>query len=265
MTTATEKPKTRAAPGRAKATSAAAGLKSDKPLFVAVAGLLRNAWLTEEDHEHSGESDRLISVAIMVADNAPDGEQSGKSKGRAFDIAACINAARLIPGDTESPERSAYLAQVGIILAEITDATPSDVLHTSRPRPDLPLAKPATFARDLAFVHFEALCHMGCALAVLEMHADSANSAEIYGLRDLLRTYYAEADKAANEKAITQDSLEDMSSSLEIMGKLIQQSLEHSELDSVVLHAVDYLLCDAKAIADGDRERLQAPEGKHGN
>lgn len=265
MTTATEKPKARAASGRAKATPAAAGLKSDKPLFVAVAGLLRNAWLTAEDHAYSGDSDRLISTAIMLADSAPTDEDLGKGQNRAFDIAACINAARLVPGDAESPERTAYLAQVGIILAEITETAPEQILHTNVQRPARTAPTTASLDRDIGLIHFDALCYMGCALAVLEMHADSANSAAIYGLRDLLRTYYAEADKAANEKAITQDSLDDMSSSLESMGQLIQQSLEHGDLDSVVLHAVDYLLCDAKAIADGDRERLQAPEGKHGN
>lgn len=259
-TTAITRP-ARAASSRAKPAPFPANSESYKPLFVAISDLLNQAWATDESHAYSGESDRLLGVAAGLAAAAPKEETTQDSRCRAFDIGACINAARLVPGDVESSERSALLGQVAAILTEITEV--SDCIRTNVPRPELPTAKVTVGARDAALIHFDALCYMDCAQAVLDLHADNANSAAIYGLRDLLRTYYARVDKAADGGTVTQDDLEEVSSSLEIICSLIQQSLECSELDSVVLHAVDYLLCDAKAIADGERD--EAKKAPHEN
>ncbi len=55
----------------------------------------------------------------------------------------------------------------------------------------------------------DALCHMGAALGVLELHAERAGSAMVCAARDLLRGYHASADLAvASLQAGDPDRLE---------------------------------------------------------
>lgn len=254
MTAVATAPKSRAAKPRAQAAPAPAETlpASYASLFAMAAQLLEKAWLTDEPHAFSGESDRLLSIAARLARAAPKNESYEDSQGRAYDIAACINAARLVPGDVESAERSVLIGQVATILGEIAETTPNDILRTNVPRPALPNSPAKPDKLHLEFMHFDALCYLGCALEVLELHVKNEEKAALYGLRDLLRQYYEKADRTADRGQISQDDLDDLSASLEIIRELVFHTLEKSEFDSVVLHAVDYLLRDAKAIADGE-------------
>lgn len=264
MTPVTAKPKAQAASSRTKATPAAAAPQSNKRLFVSVAELLRQAWLAAAPHDYSGESDRLLRVAAVLADIAPEDEPPGQGQNRAFDIAACINAARLVPGDTESAERSAYLAQVGVILAEIADTTPNDILRTNVPRPRLPdqnrvatdRKAPKITSSEASELHFDAMRHFGCAKYVLDLYAEHAGSAHIYGMRDLLGFYYAQADEKADSPEagdFANGILPDLSCSLENLMSVIGFANGEGGMDDGLVHAVEYLLRDAKAIADGER------------
>lgn len=79
----------------------------------------------------SGESDRLLRIASDVSLRAARAVASRDLENAAYDVAACINAARLVPGDAESAQRSTLLAQAAQALAWIAD-TPVD--HIVPPR-----------------------------------------------------------------------------------------------------------------------------------
>ncbi|CAN7504862.1 hypothetical protein LJR074_003507 [Acidovorax sp. LjRoot74] len=100
--------------------------------------LLNHAQGTEEDHSWSGDSERLIRIAHGLADEAalrpPKGVEIDQV---AYDIAALIRASRLVPGDTESKERTAILTQVEQHLRSITECL-EDCCDPGAPRPPAP-------------------------------------------------------------------------------------------------------------------------------
>lgn len=107
---------------------------ADRALFLQAAQALQQAAMTDENHRHSGESDRLLRIASGVARRAAQAGASRELSNMAFDVAACINAARCVPGDAESGPRSALLAQAAQTLSRISD-TPVD--HIVFPRATL--------------------------------------------------------------------------------------------------------------------------------
>ncbi|WP_232240482.1 hypothetical protein [Delftia sp. HK171] len=93
--------------------------------------------MTAEDHRHGGESDRLLRIASGVARSAAQADSSRDLRDLqdiAFDVAACINAARLVPGHAESAPRSGLLGQAAQALSQISE-TPAD--HIVFPRTTL--------------------------------------------------------------------------------------------------------------------------------
>ncbi|MDR0225081.1 MAG: hypothetical protein LBI66_01555 [Burkholderiaceae bacterium] len=106
----------------------------DRTLFRHAARLLRQAAMTDEAHRHSGESDRLLRIASDVSRRAARAPACKDRHNRAYDVAACINAARLVPGDAESAQRSALLAEAAGQLARISDIPPEAIVF---PRPAL--------------------------------------------------------------------------------------------------------------------------------
>ena len=90
--------------------------------FSQVETLLNEAYMTDEDHKWSGDSDRLLDIAHNLADKAmiepPKGEEIDRV---AFNIAALIRAARLVPGDGESQQRKTLLDQAAVHLNWITE------------------------------------------------------------------------------------------------------------------------------------------------
>lgn len=90
--------------------------------FDALAKILADAHQTDEPHLWSGNSDRLLRVARDLAEEASKHPPSAADVDQlAFDIAALIVGAKLIPGDTESPERLALLQRAAVILNWLTE------------------------------------------------------------------------------------------------------------------------------------------------
>lgn len=92
-----------------------------KVAFSIIQVLLNEAYSTDEQHGWSGDSDRLLRVAHDIADEAmirtPNAEDA---EGVAFDIAALIRAAKLVPGDAESDQRRDLLDQAAVQLNWLT-------------------------------------------------------------------------------------------------------------------------------------------------
>lgn len=105
-----------------------------RALFQQAAEALQQAAMTAEDHRHGGESDRLLRIASGVARSAAQADSSRDLQDIAFDVAACINAARLVPGHAESAPRSGLLGQAAQALSQISE-TPAD--HIVFPRATL--------------------------------------------------------------------------------------------------------------------------------
>ena len=108
-----------------------------RALFQQAAEALQQAAMTAEDHRHGGESDRLLRIASGVARSAAQADSSRDLRDLqdiAFDVAACINAARLVPGHAESAPRSGLLGQAAQALSQISE-TPAD--HIVFPRTTL--------------------------------------------------------------------------------------------------------------------------------
>lgn len=93
-----------------------------KAAFGILEVLLHSACKTDEAHGWSGDSDRLLRIAAGLADeahiNTPDYDDAERV---AFDIAALIKAAKLVPGDTESPERADLINQAAVQLNWLTE------------------------------------------------------------------------------------------------------------------------------------------------
>lgn len=111
------------------------------------------------------------------------------------------------------------------------------------------VTSPAPPLDDLAL---DAICHLGAALAVLELHAQHQDTPINCVCRDLLRIYLAKADQAqaeATEGEALLGVLYEMSMHL---GHAIEvlDHLNGDEADDPILYAVSYLLKAAKRLAD---------------
>lgn len=116
-----------------------------KAAFGKVEVLLSEAYMTDEGHEWSGNSDRLLSIAQGLADKAEIAPPQGTRISQvAFDIAALICAARLVPGDKEGPRRKALIDQAAVHLNWLTecDTSGSDCCDPGVPRPAPPNTTP---------------------------------------------------------------------------------------------------------------------------
>lgn len=124
-----KKPATCRPPARRRAQSSRHPYAAeDRALFTQAAAVLQEAAMTDEPHQHSGESDRLLRIASDVSLRAARSSASRDLENTAYDVAACINAARLVPGDAESAQRSALLAQAAQALARIADTPVDDIV-----------------------------------------------------------------------------------------------------------------------------------------
>lgn len=83
---------------------------------------LHAASRTDEPHDWSGDSDRLLRVASELAGIArihtPDLDDAQRL---AFDIAALVKASKLVPGDCESTERCELINQAAVQLNWLTE------------------------------------------------------------------------------------------------------------------------------------------------
>lgn len=110
----------------ASTTSVLFALEAQKR-FAEVTKLLEGALQTDEPHNWTGNSDRLLRIARDVSLRAStEPFDSGNAQHVAFDIAALVQAAKLVPGDTESPERFVLLKAAESALDWITGLSGDD-------------------------------------------------------------------------------------------------------------------------------------------
>ncbi|MEJ5031496.1 hypothetical protein [Comamonas sp. MYb69] len=269
MNAVLEKPPAKAR-GRKAAPSAPAPVpvplaSTDATLFAEVGDFLAQASGTDEPHGFSGDSDRLLSIGAMIALDAAKGKYSNtNAENTAYDVAACINAARLVPDDTESVERTINIHCASERLAAITGSAIHQIIFTDVPRPArdpalTPPAEPAIshkrFTEDqLNDLYFRAYVHMDCARMVIFQYAEHANSEEVFALRDLLDTYCEAAKTSLDTKdagTLFSGPLPDLSADLSKIIHLFH-IVNDDNRDDGVLHGVNYLLMSAKRITDGD-------------
>jgi hypothetical protein len=114
-----------------------------KLAFGQIEALLCAAHATGESHEWSGDSCRLLRIAHGLAAQASKHPPAGHEIDQAaFDIAALIRAARIVPGDSESPERKVLVDQAAVHLNWLTecDVSGRDCCDPGVPRPAAPNA-----------------------------------------------------------------------------------------------------------------------------
>ena len=233
-------------------------------LFAEVGDFLALASGTDEDHAFSGESDRLLSIGAMIALDAAKGKYSNtNAENTVYDIAACINSARLVPDDDESVERTLHIENAAQRLAGITGMQVHQMIFTDVPRPTrTPAPAPSTepvhsrmhFTQEqLKELYQQAYVHIECANEVLIHYAKNADDGAIFALRDLLDVYLEQAkDRLSNEEvgSLSSGDLPDLSCDL---ARILALLGPHATLnDDGVLHGVDHLLSSAKRIVDGD-------------
>jgi hypothetical protein len=124
-----------------------------KLAFGQIEALLCAAHNTEENHDWSGDSCRLLRIAHSLATQAHQNPPAGDGiEGAAFDIAALIRAARLVPGDSESQERKVLVDQAAVHLNWLTecDQCGQDCCDPGVPRPAPPGATEPSHQGDPA-------------------------------------------------------------------------------------------------------------------
>lgn len=97
--------------------------EAEHAAILKLAEIFDEAARTDEPHQYSGESDRLLRVAadmarLFVARHTSETD----IQNFAFDLSALVRASRLVPGDTESLERLNLLKQAEPILAHLAEA-----------------------------------------------------------------------------------------------------------------------------------------------
>lgn len=110
---------------------------AERAALLKLSELFDEAAYTDEAHEYSGESDRYLRIASELAERFSAGETLERSlQNFAFDLAALVNAARLVPGDTESPARKALLEQAKPLLQRLADDEAGDnIIQPAAARP----------------------------------------------------------------------------------------------------------------------------------
>jgi hypothetical protein len=243
-----------AAPAQAPATS----ISEDSALFAEVGDFLALASDTDEDHPFSGESDRLLSIGAMIALDAAKSKYSNtNAENTAYDVAACINAARLVPDDDESVVRTLHINNAAERLAIIAGMPVHQMIFTDVSRPTrTPAPAPASKHKQFTQaqrneLHWLAYVYMDCANSVISQYAEHANSEEVFALRDLLGTYCETTDEAIKAAESGDGPLADTSADLSKIINLFH-AVNDDERSDQVLHGVNHLLMSAKRIVDGD-------------
>lgn len=127
--------------------------------FRVIADALEAAIGTDEPHAWSGDSDRLLRMASKLADREASRVRGLKQASFvAFDVAALIKAARLVPGDTESRERTALIGAAETSLVLLTGdpaCLRTGAARAPRPAPRSEIAH-ASARRPAVTAHFDA-------------------------------------------------------------------------------------------------------------
>ena len=164
-----------------------------KLAFGQIEALLCAAHATGEGHEWSGDSCRLLRIAHGLAAQASKHPPAGHEiEQAAFDIAALIRAARIVPGDSESPERKVLVDQAALHLNWLTecDVSGRDCCDPGVPRPAAPNASPATASdhetntgyRELARQANYEIMKLAEALQTLTLHEGTEEHPVTFGI-----------------------------------------------------------------------------------
>ncbi|UBB16168.1 hypothetical protein [Comamonas odontotermitis] len=232
-------------------------------LFAQAGDFLVKASGTDEDHTFSGESDRLLSIGAGIALDAAQGKLSNSTpENTAYDVAACINAARLVPEDSESVDRTIYIDNAAKCLEAITGTAVHRMIFTDVPRPvrgsaltlePAPVAGKQFTEEQLKELYWQAYLYADCARKVLFHYASDAASDEVFAFRDLLDKYLSRAEARLDADTVgtlIDGDLPEISADLCKVLSLLDPYA--TEKDDGVLHGVVYQLRSAKRIADGD-------------
>lgn len=247
----------------APAQAPAISVSEDSALFAEVGDFLAQASGTDEDHAFSGESDRLLSIGAMIALDAAKGKFSNtNAENTVYDIAACINSARLVPDDDESVERTLHINNAAERLAIIAGMPVHHMIFTDvqRPSREVPAATGLRSAASKQFteerlkdLYWQAHLHVECAHAVLLHYAEHADSSAIFALRDLLDVYFEHSKARVDGNDIgtlISGDIPDLACDLERIESLLAQLA--IDQDDAVLHGVNHLLRSATRILGGD-------------
>ncbi|KEH14048.1 hypothetical protein GY15_08920 [Delftia sp. 670] len=262
MNAVAEKPQARRKAGAVASSSAATpAAHQSAPTFEECCALFRmasqalhEASRTDEPHGFSGESDRLLRIGSGIALQASTANKE-EHESAAYDVAACINAARLVPGDTESAARTAFIATAAAALSQVTGDAPEQIVFTDVKRPQKRGKHPfEPTEKEIEDTHFDAMCWMGCAKAVLEFYAKHSDSDLVLGISDLVAMYYQKSEAEGYEMGPgTRGDL--ITGPLPAMGVRIGAALEvvyKVNDDDIMLHSAAYLLERAMHIAGGE-------------
>lgn len=228
--------------------------KESCALFRMASQALHEASRTDEPHGFSGESDRLLRIGSGIALQASTANKE-EHEPAAYDVAACINAARLVPGDTESTARTAFIATAAAALSQVTGDTPEQIVFTDVKRPKRRESRSFTpTEKEIEDTHFDAMCWMGCAKAVLEFYAKHSDSDLVLGISDLVSMYYQKSEVEGDAMGPgTRGDL--IAGPLPAMSVRIGAALEvvyKANDDDIMLHSATYLLERAMLIAGGE-------------
>lgn len=145
MSTTATKPMIAKARGEAATLAQARNKTADQFHKISIA--LGHACDTDEPHEWTGESDRLLRLASDLAArlsvNAQASMEQVDAMNDAFDVAALIRAARLVPGDVESAARKAYIEEAGRIIMDLAECDLQSAIDFGVQRPAAPIKKAA--------------------------------------------------------------------------------------------------------------------------
>jgi len=99
--------------------------------FDIVVDSLEAASETDEKHDRSGDSDRILRIAASDADkHGAQANTAESARELAFDLAALIKSSRRVPGDVASPERIQHLVRAVAQLAWMADIDAADLVPT---------------------------------------------------------------------------------------------------------------------------------------
>ena len=260
MSAVAEKPKAAAKRAARKPVPAVSEVQT---LFAQAGDFLVKASGTDEDHTFSGESDRLLSIGAGIALDAAEGRLSNSTEeNTAYDVAACINAARLVPDDSESVERTIYIDNAAQCFEAITGTAVHRMIFTDVPRPirgsvltpePAPIARKSFKKSQRKELHRQAFAHLESAYSVLCHYSDYADDDASRALRDLVEVYLETAKTRLTSKKIGSlgtGALSDLSCDLCKIVALL--SPLNGQANDGVMRAVEQLLSAAKRITDGD-------------
>ncbi len=223
-------------------------------LFRMASQALHEASRTDEPHGFSGESDRLLRIGSGIGLQASTANKD-EHESAAYDVAACINAARLVPGDTESAARTAFIATAAAALSQVTGDAPEQIVFTDVKRPHKRGKHPLEpTERELEDTHFDAMCWMQCARGLLEFYAKHSNSDLLFGISDLVATYYQKSEEEGD--AMGPGTCGDLiTGPLPDLSVRIAKALgviDKANNDDIMLHSAAHMLERAMSIAGGE-------------